>query len=62
MVMFINDNEDVCEKLAALLNDFISAYDKDFGITYVPPVSENKAEEESNYVGNFFMPIILRYL
>ncbi len=38
MVMFTQLNDSVCEKLPALFNDFISAYDKDFGITYVPPV------------------------
>jgi len=38
MVMFLDHDDGVCEKLPALLNDFISTYDKDFGITYVPPV------------------------
>ena len=53
MVMFLDHDDGVCEKLPALLNDFISAYDKDFGITYVPPDIGNKAEDESNYVGEF---------
>ena len=41
-VMFLDHDDGVCEKLPALFNDFISAFDKDFGITYVPPVVPEK--------------------
>ena len=43
MLMFLDHNDGVCEKLPALFNDFISAYDKESGIAYVPPVVPDDA-------------------